>query len=246
MKKTLIYDLPTRLFHWVFAALFIGAYGLANTMEDESVFFSFHMLIGLTMFSAVILRLIWGFVGSPYAKFSSFKLSPGLIIQYFKDLFAKKGKLFAGHNPASSWSAIVMMLLALVMAVTGTLMATGTKGIHELHEVMAHVFLAVVIMHVLGIILHTILQRDPIALSMVGGYKNLENTENIKSSHPIVALVFIGIVGYVATQVFTQFDPKTRTLTIIGKTLQLGEDEKGESGHSHDTDEQAQPDHDED
>ena len=67
MRQHLVYDLPTRIFHWFFAGLFMMAFIIANTVDDESYVFSFHMIAGLTMTFLVLLRLIWGFVGSSAA-----------------------------------------------------------------------------------------------------------------------------------------------------------------------------------
>lgn len=234
MKKILVYDLPTRLFHWLFAIFFISAYAISNLtdpdIDTQKVIFSFHMLIGLTMVFIVALRFIWFFVGSRYAKISSFALKPDQLIEYFHEMKTASGKLFAGHNPASSWAAIAMIVLTLGIGLTGIMMATGTKGIKDVHEVMAHLFLAIVLAHIAGVVIHTIRRRDPIALSMIGGYKNLDEAEEIKSSHPIVALIFIALVGYFAVHIFTQFNPSTRTLNLMGQTLQLGDKDDEPAG----------------
>jgi cytochrome b len=237
LKKTFVYDLPTRLFHWFFALFFVGAYGIANTFEKDSVIFSFHALIGLTMLTAVICRVGWGFTGSKYARFNSFALRPVILKQYILDFFSSRAKIFTGHNPGSSWAAVMMMSIVVLLSISGILIASGVKGIKDVHEIMAHLFLAFVVLHVLGVILHTIRHRDPIALSMVGGYKNLENgKEEIKDSHPIIALLFIGFLGYVATHLFTQFNPSTKTLSLMGKDLKLGKDRKIEVDVNHDVD----------
>ena len=71
MNKRLVYDLPMRVFHGIFAALFIVAFLIAKTVDDESAAFSYHMLAGFLLVFTVSLRIIWGFVGSKYSRFSS-------------------------------------------------------------------------------------------------------------------------------------------------------------------------------
>ena len=64
MKKTKVYDLPTRLFHWLFAGLFLSAFLIAKVIDDDSPSYSYHMLLGVILGMIVFLRIIWGFVGS--------------------------------------------------------------------------------------------------------------------------------------------------------------------------------------
>lgn len=74
MKTTKVYDLPTRIFHWLFAATFVGAFFIAKVIDDDSPSYVFHMLLGLVLVLTVALRVVWGVVGSRYARFSSLSL----------------------------------------------------------------------------------------------------------------------------------------------------------------------------
>ena len=113
--RSLVYDAPTRLFHWLFAALFVAAYGIANFAEHSSAF-PLHMLAGMLVVVLVVLRLIWGLVGTRHARFGSFALGPRALVEYIRAAFSGGGSTWVGHNPASSWSALVMMALALRVA----------------------------------------------------------------------------------------------------------------------------------
>ena len=121
MKKISVYDLPTRFFHWLFAFLFITAFAIAKTVDDESPLFSYHMLAGLTIAFLLVLRFIWGFIGTTYARFSSFRLNPIELIQYVKDAVVTKTKTYLGHNPASSYAAVIMFACAIGLAISGIL-----------------------------------------------------------------------------------------------------------------------------
>ena len=66
MSTVRVYDLPTRVFHWSFAGLFATAYAIANLVDDDSARFAWHMLAGLLMGVAVLLRVAWGMVGTRY------------------------------------------------------------------------------------------------------------------------------------------------------------------------------------
>ncbi|MEX2605298.1 MAG: cytochrome b/b6 domain-containing protein, partial [Gracilimonas sp.] len=71
-SKTTVYDWPTRIFHWLFAFLFLGAYLIVEIVDDENPLFTLHMMAGLTIGFMLILRIFWGFAGTTYARFSSF------------------------------------------------------------------------------------------------------------------------------------------------------------------------------
>ena len=67
MKAKRVYDLPTRVFHWLFATLFVVAFTISNTVDDESLVFSYHMIAGLTLCFLVAWRLVWGVIGTTHA-----------------------------------------------------------------------------------------------------------------------------------------------------------------------------------
>lgn len=231
MQKTKVYDLPTRLFHWLFAGVFLSAFFIAKVIDDESPAYSYHMLLGLVLVFAVWLRIIWGFVGSRYARFSSFALRPAELLRYFKDFLSRKSDRKLGHNPASSWAALIMMALAIGLGVTGFLMTTGGNkdALEDVHELMANAFIVVVIAHISGVVLHTLRHRDWIALSMVSGKKQSVSGEGgISQSYRGVAFLFVALVSVFVFHLGKNFDPRDQSLRLFGSTLQLGEAEGNE------------------
>lgn len=233
MRNQLVYDLPMRIFHWLFAGLFVGAFLIAKTVDDESPTFVYHMLAGFLLGFVVVLRLVWGFVGAKHSRFSSFALHPKDVTAYFTGILTGDKRKWAGHNPASSWAALIMFGLALGLGVTGYLMANGQKeSFEDVHELFANGFLVVVLMHVAGIILHSLRHRDGIALSMVDGAKEgVKKEEEIASSRPAVALVFVALVATFTMYLVKNFDQQKQTLNVFGTTLQLGENEGENTGH---------------
>ena len=69
MKKSLAYDLPLRIFHWLFALLFVTAFVMGKTVDDDSSLFSYHMMAGLSTGFILTLRIVWGFIGTVYSRF---------------------------------------------------------------------------------------------------------------------------------------------------------------------------------
>ena len=228
MEKKLIYDLPTRIFHWLFSLLFVVAFLITKTIDDDNPLFSYHMLAGLTLGVLVLLRIIWGFIGTRYAKFSSFALKPCELIEYFKRILSGDKKKWVGHNPASSWAALVMMSSALLLAISGILMTSGYKKLFEdAHEIVANVFLITVLLHIAGVLLHSFRHKDSISLAMINGKKIVfENDNKIISSKPLSAVLFLLLVFVFVGYLFQSHNVNTNELNLFGKNLTLSDKDK--------------------
>lgn len=220
MRKTLVYDLPIRIFHWLFASSFVVAFIIAKTIDDESSAYAYHMLLGIFMATMVIFRIFWGFVGPEHARFTSFPVSPSSLLSYGKELFVEKPKKYIGHNPASSLAALVMFFCTLGLAFSGYMMVEmhSKHFYEEVHEVFAHLFLVAAIMHVAGVVFHTLRFKDIIGLSMITGYKNeVENDDKShqQGSHNIIAgIIFLAVVLSTATTLLNNYNATTGQLQI--------------------------------
>lgn len=225
MRTDLVYDLPTRLFHWIFAGLFTTAYVIASTAEDSSLF-PWHMLAGLTLGLAVLLRVLWGVIGTRHARFASFLLNPMALIRYLKGLVHGDQAPVAGHNPASSWVAVILMGLGLGLGATGFLMTRGgnPEPYEEIHELLANTFLIVVLLHIAGVVLHMLRHRDGFALSMVDGRKQqVDPAQGITGARPVAGLLFLVMLVAFAVHLGRNYDVSAQSLSVFGATLQLGE-----------------------
>lgn len=248
MERKLVYDLPTRAFHWVFAGLFITAFTIANTIDDDSASFSWHMLVGLTLGPVVLLRLLWGLAGTKHARFSDFVLNPRELLAYLRGILAGGKARWAGHNPASSWAAVGMMGLVLAQVLTGWLMASGQdpEAFEDVHELLANALVVLVVLHVAGVVLHTLRHGEKIGRSMVDGRKTgVPDSEAIRSPRSGFGLLFVALVAAFALQLWDNFDPGQRVVRILGTTLQLGEGAEahdGETDDSHGSDERDDDD----
>ena len=125
-----VWDPFIRIFHWSLVAGFTIAY---FSGEEEGVL---HAYSGYAVGILISLRLLWGFVGSKYARFSQFLYSPGEVIQYLKGLRSRKPDHYLGHNPAGSWM-IFALLISLVMTTVSGLQVYGIEGHGPLAEVQS-------------------------------------------------------------------------------------------------------------
>lgn len=160
MTKQPIWDLPTRLFHWLLVALIAFSWWAAEYGETD-----LHIWSGIAVLSLLIFRLLWGFFGSSTARFSNFIRGPKTVRAYLRDAASWKR---AGHNPLGALSVIA--LLGLVAAQVGLgLIATDEDGFYEgplahfvsidvsdaareLHEQLFNVLLAFIALHVAAIV----------------------------------------------------------------------------------------------
>ena len=115
--KRMIWDLPTRVFHWALAGSFLGAYLLSEYDAARN----FHVMFGYTVAGLLLFRLLWGFVGSRHASFADFAYGPAAALRYLRDLAAGRARDYEGHNPAGSWAIYALLALAAATAVTGWL-----------------------------------------------------------------------------------------------------------------------------
>jgi len=194
--KTLVWDLPTRMFHWLLAGSFFGAYVLS---ESERLL-QYHVMFGYTVLALTAFRLLWGFIGTRYARFGSFLFGPKAVASHVGGLLHRKSEPHVGHTPAGSWAIYVMFALALLTGLTGylNLNEAGGDAMEEVHELAANLWMLVVFVHVAGVIVSSIVERQNLPRSMVTGYKALDsNTSAIGSSRAIVGiLVLATVVGF--------------------------------------------------
>jgi cytochrome b len=247
MKPILVWDLPTRLFHGLLAVGFLVAFGIAQFGGEHSSLFPIHALLGLVLGFMWLLRILWGFVGTRYARFDSFTYRPGEVLRYTKDALIGRARRYVGHNPGSSAAALAMFVLLPGIVVTGLLMGGGNEWAEELHQLLAYAMIAVVLVHLLGLALHTIRHRENIALSMVNGLRAGDPPDAIRSARPLVAVAFLLLTALWAGGLYRNYDVRSgqTVLPVVGGTVHLtesghgasenaGEDHDHEGGEDHD------------
>jgi cytochrome b len=231
-RNILVWDLPTRLFHWTLAGSFLGAYAIAVSSDDDGALFVAHMLLGAVAAFAVTLRLLWGLVGSRYARFASFVPGLGKLVGYVKGLFDRGGERYIGHNPGSTFAIYGMLLATLAVATSGALIGTYGDAAEEVHEVFAHGLFALSAIHLAGVVTHTLRRRDGALSSMIDGRKEGRPEQGIRSAHPVVGLVFLGLTAAWGASLVGGYDAASGTVTlpVVGQVVTLGEPEEGRAG----------------
>jgi len=108
-----VWDISVRVFHWALVAFFALAY-ITGEIETETL----HAYAGYAIIVLLAYRIIWGLIGTKYARFANFIYSPAEIMAYLKSLFSRHPKHYLGHNPAGG--VMVMLLLVSLIAISWT------------------------------------------------------------------------------------------------------------------------------
>ena len=215
--KTYIWSLPTRIFHWLLVIGMVIAYLVA----EEEELLNIHSSIGYSVGILLIFRIIWGFAGPKYSRFSDFPVGITALKSFFADMKTSKSKS-PGHNPAASLVMLGIILLGLVIVVSGVLLlaskgqgffssvsiGVSSKTLKGIHEIAVNVVIALVIFHLLGNLVDFIFNKKVGTLqSMFTGYKNTDG-ESIKLSSFQKILATVGIVSALAIFPYSELNQK--------------------------------------
>jgi cytochrome b len=166
-----VWDRLVRLLHWTLALTI----GMAWTSTLGLGFSKAHEPAGYLALGAVTVRLIWGFAGSHYARFSQFVRTPQAVWRYTVQLREKNEARYIGHNPLGGWMILLLLLCVGGLGVTGWLYTTdyfwGSAWLDTLHYVLAWALLALIVMHVAGVFFTSQRQGENLVMSMVDGRK---------------------------------------------------------------------------
>jgi cytochrome b len=203
--KILVWDLPLRVFHWLLALSFVGAYLTAESERVRDI----HVALGYTFAGLLAFRLVWGLIGSRYARFASFAFGPRAVLAYLGSLVAQRPDHHVGHNPAGSWVIYAMVVLGIITGASGYAVFndTGGRWIESLHEGTAAAMLTLVLLHVAGVVVSSWVHRENLVAAMVTGYKTGRPSQAIARTHWVTAVALAGIVTLLWTGVIGIPDP---------------------------------------
>lgn len=193
--KVAIWDLPTRLFHWIL----VGLIGL-SWWSAEYHYEAIHLYSGLAVLSAIIFRILWGFAGSSTARFASFVRGPKAVFGYLQGSW--RG---IGHNPLGALSVIALLGVVGLQAGLG-LFASDEDGLLEgplaplisfdasdevtdLHETLFNVLLALIALHVAAILFYKLRGKNLFTPMLTGRGEAEPGTEPMRPGNWWIALL---------------------------------------------------------
>lgn len=178
-----VWDPFVRVFHWLLVLIFTVAWLTGDELTG------LHVYAGYAVLGLVLMRLVWGVIGTRHARFSDFVYRPAAVRAYLKDVLWLRARRYLGHNPAGG-AMIVLMLLSLVLvsisgiAVYGMEAGAGPmallagssealeEALEEVHEFLAGFMLLMVIIHLAGVAVESLLHRESLVKAMLTGRKH--------------------------------------------------------------------------
>ncbi len=207
--KIEVWDLPTRLFHWLLVVLVAvsfatGAIG-GNAMR-------YHEWSGFGILNLLVFRIIWGFVGSRASRFNDFVKGPAVVWRYATALFRGDRERYMGHNPMGGWS-VLALLLALVIQVATGLFANDdiiTEGplylwvskpvsdwLTHVHRLNRFLIVLLIVTHVSAVLFYLWGKRENLIKPMITGTKLWRDGDTPPPAAPIwLAAVIIAVTGF--------------------------------------------------
>jgi cytochrome b len=188
-----VWDPLVRVFHWGL----VGAFALAWITAEESG--GLHEWAGYAALLLIAVRVLWGFVGTRYARFKQFVRAPGAVMTYLGESLRGSEPRYIGHNPAGAAMILVILLTMSGTAFTGWLLAepsrqamlpalpqivapaladenegygaAGEETLEEVHEILANLMLLLIALHVGGVVLASLHHRENLVRAMITGEK---------------------------------------------------------------------------
>jgi len=227
--KSLVWDLPTRLFHWLLVVCLAGSWITAEAGFDWT---ETHFLFGYTSLGLVVFRIIWGFIGPTHARFRSFIKGPAHIFNSARALLNRSPSTYIGHNPIGGWSTVLFLAVVAMQATTGLfisddifyagpyngIVSSATAGnLAGIHHLNFNLLQALVLIHLSAVIWYQWGKRTPLIKPMITGKKALtdEQMDNAITHNYLLRAVISGSVVAAAVVALVQFAPPPAPMSFF-------------------------------
>ncbi len=207
-RRILVWDAPTRLFHWCTVVLVAACY-----VTVRLNWMLWHAWAGEALLALVLFRIAWGVFGSQTARFSHFLGSPFGALRHLVRLHHREPDSQIGHNAAGGWMVLVMILLLLAQSLTGLYInndiadegpfteitpAPVADVIESLHTILWNALLAAIVLHLLAILAYAVVKRHNLVLPMLTGHKHLHpDTAHPRMVSAARALLLVSLAAIV-------------------------------------------------
>lgn len=185
MTEVRVWDIFVRGLHWTLVVAFLIAY----LSGDDLMFL--HVWAGYLVGILVVLRIIWGFIGTRHARFTSFVYRPHKIIRYVRDLLLFRGRRYIGHSPAGGAMVVALLAMTLLIVGSGLLAFAALEGAgplanyiavdrsagrvwKEIHEILANITLGLVLVHICGVLWASLVHGENLIRAMWYGKKRAQ------------------------------------------------------------------------
>lgn len=190
-SSVMVWDPLVRFFHWSLVIGFFTSYFATGDWMPA------HFWAGYLVFAWLLIRIVWGFVGTEYARFRQFVFTPATVFKYLKDVLFLRAKRYIGHNPAGGAMIILLLLCVFTTTLSGMMLygaeawlgplAGLMKNVEDstidsldiIHEYSANGTIILVVIHVVGVLWESVLHRENLVKSMFTGNKRSEEQSDL-------------------------------------------------------------------
>lgn len=169
MRPAPVWAAWLRFTHWALVASVAVAWFSGEALLRQ------HELAGYAALALVAVRLVGGWAGGRYAKFRQFVRPPSAVLRYAADLLAGREKRYLGHNPLGGWMVLALLATTAAVSVTGWMytldMFWGLAWVEWLHRTLAWMLVAMIALHVTGVIVTSWRHRENLVGAMISGRK---------------------------------------------------------------------------
>jgi cytochrome b len=198
-----VWDLPTRLFHWLLAVLILLLYA---TGEFGMLDMRWHFWLGYATLALILFRVLWGLFGSQTSRFADFIRGPIAVGRYVKTQISTNAHFSVGHNPLGGWSVLALLLSVLLQSVTGLFASDGidtdgplagqvsgytVKLMTRLHHWNQNVLLLLIALHIAAVLFYLLVKHDNLIVPMLTGRKQTTPTDSLRFASPWLALALL-------------------------------------------------------
>ena len=202
-----VWDIPTRLFHWVLVVLVIIS---ITTAKSGPTAMHYHEWCGVTILIVVLFRIVWGFIGGQESRFKAFVRGPLAVRRHVGSLFRRDSAPHLGHNPLGGWSVLLLLAALIVQAGTGLfanddILTEGPlydwvskdtsdwlTGIHHLNQ---YVLLALIAVHIGAIAFYLVYKKENLIFPMISGVKKWHEPHPHHRARIGLATATIGLIA---------------------------------------------------
>ena len=184
-----VWDWPVRVFHWTLAASVLGAFVTGENEDFERL----HQTLGWVAAGLIAFRVVWGLVGTRYARFTEFISSPAQVWAYIKSLRSGQPQHFVGHNPVGAMAVMLLMGLTALSVYTGwlALAEDAAEWLEEAHEIAANTLITVVLVHVIGVLWSSRTHGENLLKAMLTGRKTAPSEAGIHRNWGVLGLAML-------------------------------------------------------
>ena len=200
-----VWDLPTRLFHWLLVALVVSSFATGKIGGNWMLY---HERCGEAILALLMFRIVWGFIGSSPSRFRTFLAGPTTVFRYALTLFRQEADHHLSHNPLGGWSVMAMLLALLIQAGSGLFanddIATAgplykwvskaaSDRLTAIHHLNHDVIIILVVVHVAAVLFHLAYKKENLITPMITGIKQWKgNFTGVDLQQPFWLAALVG------------------------------------------------------